>query len=183
MYPSPFKCCITMLCLLITMSACQPIQPLPTPLPTPEALSFETIAAGQAYTADNVLLWPDREPGLFVIAGAADVDGVRPYLRPEIADTLAQLDFTDHFALLAFDGWKGALYQDFQIQTVSRQDAEVLIVAQPNHKPGEAGSEVVTSLYQLIKVSKNSTWNQTIRFKLYFDPSQAAVVTIETYVP
>jgi len=146
-------------------------------------LSFETIAAGQAYSADNLLLWPGREPGLFVIASAADVDGVRPYLRPEIADTLAQLDFTHHFALLAFDGLKGALYQDFQIQTMSRQDAEVLIVAQPNDVPGGVGAEVVTSLYQLIKVAKSGSWDATIHFKLYFDQSQAAVVTIEKYVP
>ena len=183
MYPSPCKCCIAMLCMLITMSACQPIRALPTPLPTPAVLSFETIAAGQSYTEANGLLWPDRAPGLFVIAGAADVDGVRPYLRPEIADTLAQLDFTGYFALLAFDGWKGALYQDFQIQTVSRQDAEVLIVAQPNEVPGGVGAEIETSLYQLIKVYKNNSWNQTIRFKLYFDQSQAAVLTVEKYVP
>lgn len=174
---------LMLLGLLAVTTACQPIRPSPTPPPTPESLSFETIAAGQAYSADNLLLWPGREPGLFVIASAADVDGVRPYLRPEIADTLVQLDFTHHFALLAFDGWKGALYQDFQIQTLSRQDTEVLIVAQPNYVPGGGGPEIETSLYQLIQVSKDSSWNQTIRFKLYFDPSQAAVVTIEKYVP
>lgn len=183
MHPSPLRCCITMLCLLITMSACQPLQALPTPLPTAEALSFETIAAGQAYTADNLLLWPDREPGLFVIADAADVDGVRPYLRPEFADTLAQLDFTHYFALLAFDGLRGFLIQDFQLQTISRQGSEVLVVAQPNYVPGAGGPDVETSFYQLIKVSKNSTWNQTIRFKLYFDQSQAAVITVEKYLP
>ena len=66
---------------------------------------------------------------------------------------------------------------------MSRQDAEVLIVAQPNDVPGGVGAEIETSLYQLIKVYKNNSWNQTIRFKLYFDQSQAAVLTVEKYVP
>lgn len=175
------KSYLVMLCLLLAMTACQPIRASPTPQAGEVEVPFKTIELRQPVTSEKT--WTDPAPGLLVIATPADIDAARQYVSDEATTTLAQLDYASHFVLLAFDGWKSEGYQDFQIQAVVRQNAEVLIFAQPSQKPGPAATGVETSLYHLIKISKNESWDQMITFKLYFDRTQPAVAAVVHYVP
>ena len=178
MYPSPRKCCIAMFCLLITMSACQPIQPLPTPLPTPAVLSFETIGAGQPLTIEGT--WTDPEPGLLVIATPEDVVAAAKYISDAALLQLEAMDFTQDLALLVFYGWEPTLRYDFAVLDVVRKQTQISIIAEPGRISGE---DAESSPYHAIKLRKRGVWGETFAFALYFDQPQAAVVTIEKYVP
>ncbi len=167
--------------LMGLVGGCQPIRASPTAPAGKVEMSFATIELRQPVTSEKT--WTDPAPGLLVIATPADIDVARQYVSDEATTTLEQLDFAAHFALLAFDGWKSEGYQDFQIQAVVRQDAEVLIFAQPSQKPGPAATGVETSLYHLIDLPKKASWDQMITFKLYFDRTQPAVAAVAHYVP
>ena len=176
MYPSPRKCCIAMFCLLITMSACQPIQPLPTPLPTPAVLSFETIGAGQPLTNEGT--WTDPEPGLLVIATPEDVVAVARYVSDEALLQLEAVDFTQDLALLVFYGWEPTLRYDFAVSNVVREQTQVSVIAEAGHISGDSA---VSSPYHLIELRKIGVWDETFVFALDFDGAQS--VTVSKFIP
>lgn len=155
----------------------------PTSTPVEEVpLQFETLELRGATTHDKY--WTNPSPGVLVVATVDEIESVRQYVTDEASVELEKLDFSQYFALVAFQGWKSYGPQEFQIQEIISQDSQVSIFAHVRvSQPGESATGAVVSLYHLIKIPKPTTWSRTVTFKLYFDRSQPPVVTVEHNIP
>ena len=65
-----------------------------------EELPFETIE--QAKTADVTKQWKGTEPRLLIVAHPEDISEAQQYVTDKATVVLSRLDFTKHFAIIAF---------------------------------------------------------------------------------
>jgi hypothetical protein len=153
--------------LLLGLTACKPQE---------IKLSFETIEQVDATTKQ----WEGKEPKLLVIASTQDVEAARPFVTDEALAALQKMDYTTHFAVLAFRGLQTSSHEGFKVEQIGRQGNEVLLYAQPGANGPDA---VMTSPYHLIEVNKEGQWGGNFTFNLYFDQAGAAAASTTHHVP
>jgi hypothetical protein len=148
-----------------------------------EELPFETIE--QAKTADVTKQWKGTEPRLLIVAHPEDISEAQQYVTDKATVVLSRLDFTKHFAIIAFQGWQGVdRGGPFQIERIVRQGNVISLYAQPiNRDPSVEGSDIVVSPYHLVKVRKDGMGAGIFNFKLYFDKTGSEVTSISFLLP
>lgn len=156
--------------LLLGLTACQP--------PESEQLSFETMV--QESSPGSIRQWEGKEPKLLIIASTQDIEEAKPFVTAEALTTLQQMDFTTHFAVLAFRGLRGSAPVRFKIERVVRQGNEIVLYAQAGT---EGPNSEESSPYHLIKVKKEGNWNADFTFNLYFNQEGSAVTSATHHMP
>lgn len=141
---------------------------------TGQKLSFETITRSDTGAIER---WKGAEPKLMIITDSEAVETARTYVFEEEGEMLDAIDLTMHFAVLAFRGWYSRTQGGFRIVSITRQDNEVILIAEPGQRYNK---EAESSPYHLVTIPRDSDWGKEVTFKLYFDPSQAPVA-IETH--
>ncbi len=171
---------VSVLCTL-AVSACQlPLIQSPIPTPTAEqtvALPFETIELREPSKPDY---WVDAKPGLLVITATQGIAPVSQYISDDAIATLQHMDFSQYFALVAFDGLKPTVHYDFEIQKVIRNDAHIYVFARSSRTVGQ---EATSSLYHLVKIKKSGEWGQTFTFHLYVGNKASNATLVASYIP
>jgi hypothetical protein len=142
---------------------------------TSQELPFETIEQ-----SPGPLLWESQQPGLLIIATGEEAEDAAQFVNDEAALALSRLDFTRHFAILAFRGRQPTGHDGFRVERVVRQGNEVVLDAQPGLRSGHT---LITSPYHLIKVRKEGQWGRTFTFKLYFGEDGQAVAAAAHFIP
>lgn len=155
--------------LLLGLTACKP-QEIP--------LSFETLE--QESSPGSIRQWEDKEPKLLVMASAQDVEEAKPFVTAEALAALQQMDYTTHFAILAFRGFQSSELVRFKIERILRRDNEVALFAQPGT---EGPNPAESSPYHLIEVKKEGNWNADFTFNLYFNQEGSAVTSVTRHIP
>lgn len=166
-----------------------------TLIPTPQSeqaieLPFETIEltdpsqpskpSESSIPTDWPDQWMDKNPGLFVIASFQEITGIRQYISAQAIAMLEQMDFSQSFALIAFDGWKSSLHYDFKIQKIIKNKDQVYVFVQPSQ---EGPQLTISSLYHLISIRKNGKWMQTFTFHLYIADKESNATPVALYIP
>jgi hypothetical protein len=82
--------------------------PLPTITMDGNALPFETIEQ-DVYAVDTGKLYESREPGIIIISHVEKIDNLVGLVSLEGIMQLRALDYSQYFALAAFQGRKGSL--------------------------------------------------------------------------
>jgi hypothetical protein len=155
--------------LLAGLAACEP----------PETeLSFETME--QESSPGSIKQWEGKEPKLLIIASAQDIEEAKPFVTDDGLAMLQQMDFTTHFAVLAFRGLQGSSHAGFRIERIIRRGNEVALYAQPGNIGGQPQE---SSPYHLVTVKKEGNWDADYTFNLYFAQADAAVVSTTHHVP
>jgi hypothetical protein len=90
------------------------------------------------------------------------------------------MDFTTHFAVLAFRGLQGNSHAGFTIERIIRRGNEIVLYAQPGF---EGPENVETSPYRLIKVNKEGNWDADFTFNLHFDKESVTASPTTHRVP
>ena len=139
---------------------------------------FETIE--KVDVPGSIKEWKDEEPALLIIASDEDVKKAERFITKEAYSELRRLDFTTHFAIIAFRGWQHDLHEGFLIHRIVRKGNTIAIYAHPGHLTGKP---VVSSPYHLVKVRKEGKWRMYFIFKLYFDKEKQPVVSVSHFIP
>ncbi len=158
---------IVVAALLLGLAACKPQE---------TEVSFETIEQVEAFTKQL----GGKEPKLLVIASAQDVEEAKPFVTDEALAALQQMDYTTHFAILAFRGLQTSSHEGFKVEQIGRQGNEILLYAQPG---ANGSAAIMTSPFHLIKVKKEGQWGENFTFNLYFGQARAAVASTAHHVP
>lgn len=166
----PSRLLVMVVLLLASLAACQPQES--------EQLSVETMV--QESNPDSIRQWEGKEPKLLIIASVQDVKEAKPFVTAEALTTLQQMDFTAHFAILAFRGLRGSAPVRFKIERVVRQGNEIVLYAQAGT---EGPNSEESSPYHLIEVKKDGNWGADFTFKLYFNQESRAVASTTHHVP
>jgi hypothetical protein len=155
--------------LLLGLVACKP-QEIP--------LSFETLE--QESSPGSIRQWEGKEPNLLIVASAQEIEEARPFVTAEVLAALQQMDYTTHFAILAFRGWRASAPVLFKIERVLRQGNEIVLSAQAGT---EGPNSAESSPYHLIEVKKEGNWNADFTFSLYFNQESRAVTSATHHIP
>ena len=161
---------IVVAALLLGLMACKPQE---------TKLSFEAIEQGIGYDSSKQQ-WGGRESKLLIIASAQDIEEARQFVTDEALAALQQMDYTTHFAVLAFRGLQTSSHEGFKIEQIGRQRNEIHLYAQPGANGPDA---VMTSPYHLIEVKKEGQWGGNFTFNLYFDQAGRAVASTARHIP
>jgi len=143
-----------------------------------EELPSETIE--QVNTSDVPKQWRGTEPRLLIIASPDDMDEARQFVTDEAMLALKQLDFTTHFAVIAFRGLQNSGHGGFQIERIVRQGSEIFLYSQAG---SIGGVPAETSPYHLIRVLKKGRWGGVFAFKLYFGENKPDVASVSHRIP
>ena len=179
--PTIFVIAMTLLFYTLVATACQfPI--IQASLPTPPSgqiieLPFETIELRQPAKPDY---WMNEKPGLLIIASSQEITQASQYITDDAIATLQKMDFLQSFALIAFNGLKPTLHDDFKIQKIIKNKDQIYVFVQPS----QAGlQEVISSLYHLISIKKEGEWMKTFTFHLYTNNKESDISTVIMYIP
>lgn len=154
-------CLLTAVILGLVMAGCG--------AKTPQELPFETME--QVNQTESIKQWEGKEPRLLIVASSEEVEEAGQFVTDEALSALSRLDFTTHFAIIAFRGLQPNIHKGFRVERIVRQRHEVALYAQA----GRLGfSAVVSSPYHLIKVRKEGKWGEVFSFKLYFGEDEVA---------
>ncbi len=160
---------IVVAALLLGLAACKPQE---------TELSFETIE--QENNPSSIKRWEDKKPKLLIVTSTQDIEEAKPFVTAGALAALQQMDFTTHFAILAFRGFQGSSHAGFKIDRILRRGNEIALYAQP----GSEGPETVErSPYHLVKVDKEGNWNVESTFNLYFNQEGSAVTSATHHIP
>ena len=173
----------TLTCLFASLivSACQ-LPLIRSPIPTPPSeqmveLPFETIELRQPSKPGY---WIDEKPSLLIIASSQAITQASQYISDDAIATLQKMDFLQSFALIAFNGLKPTLHDDFKIQKIIKNKDQIYVFVQPS----QAGlQEVISSLYHLISIKKEGEWMKTFTFHLYTNNKESDISTVIMYIP
>jgi hypothetical protein len=150
---------------------------LPSTTVDGNALPFETIEQ-DAYAVDTGILYDYHEPGMVIISRVEELDNLDGLVSTAGFRQLQALDYSQYFALAAFQGRKGSIGYDIQVNRISRLGNTVNVYAQLNAPPPDtAVGATVTSPYHVIKVQKSGSWNQDITFNLFSGNKLVASLT------
>ncbi len=164
---------IVVVALLLAGCQAYPLAPAnPPPPPTceelaqqeqsPENLPFETIAqeSAQGYAQ----LWPEEKPALVILTASDEIADIEPFVRPEAAGALRNVDFSAYLVVAAFSGIEGGGAWQYCILSVTQQGQTVTLhvhlIDSPVH-PSE-----IASYYHLVQLQKESLPTGEITFQL-----------------
>jgi hypothetical protein len=142
-------------------------------------LSFETIEQDvYAVGPGTLTTYEPREPGMVVISRVGEMDNLDGLVSEEGMRQLQALDYSQYFALAAFQGQKGSIGYDIQVNRIGRLGDTVNVYAQLNEpSPDIAVGAMNTSPYHVVKVQKSGSWNQNITFNLFSGDKLVASLT------
>ncbi len=130
-------------------------------------LSFETIEQ-DIYCPESGVLNESHEPGLIIVSQAEERDRLVNLINSGSMWQLRRLDYGQYFALAAFQGRKGSIGYEIQIDQISREGNTVNVYARLNEpEPNTNVGATVTSPYHVVKVQKTGEWDQEITFNLF----------------
>jgi hypothetical protein len=142
----------------------------PPPLPPGGELAFETLDRRRAPDVP-ARYFPNRVPGLMILAGYDDLRSASRYVNDEAISQLRRVNWETHFAVLAFRGWQAVNTGQFQIDQIVRAGDEVAIYASTGYVSGE---DIPTSPYHVVVVQKTRGWQAVAVFRYVLDGEEVA---------
>lgn len=143
-----------------------------------QELPFETIE--QVNIPGSIKQWKGKEPRLLIVSSGEDIKKAEQFVTDEAMTALSRLDFTTHFAVIAFRGLQSNSHKGFHVERIARRGNEVAFHAQAGRLGGD---NVLSSPYHVIKVRKEGKWRGVFTFKLYFGEDEQAVATATHRIP
>jgi hypothetical protein len=151
---------LMLVCLAFELTACKPKS-------GETALSFETIEQ-DVYAVDTGKLYDSHEPGMVIISRVEEIDNLDGMVSKAGLKQLQALDYNQYFTLAVFQGKKGSIGYDIQVNRIKRSGNTVNVYAQLNEPPPDiAVGATETSPYHVVKVLKAGSWGQDITFNLF----------------
>lgn len=178
----PIFAVLALLALLLAGCQTNPFAPAnPPPPPTceelaqqeesPDNLPFETIAreSAQGYAQ----LWPEEKPALVILTASDEIADIEPYVRPEAAGALRNVDFSTYLVVAAFSGVKGHGAWQFCITSVTQQQG---MVALHTHLiEGSVASAELASYYHLFQLPRGKLPTGEVNFALALTTHQYVI--------
>ena len=142
----PFFLGLTILIVVVAMTTCGLGE---TELP------FETIERSD-YGDYSI-----REPRVVLVTSQDDIDRLEGLLSQAALEQLAELDFEQYFAIVAFRGTQATSGYDTIIERITRQGDKIVVYVQFwEPSPDYVVLDVVTSPYHLVKVRRDDDVSQ-----------------------
>jgi hypothetical protein len=158
----------------LALGACRP-DPPETGLP------FETIeqalvpGVGSSY-------FSGCEPTIVVVVRPEDVPAVRPYISDQSRARLADLAYTDHFAVIVFQGWKAHWDYGVTITRIAIAGDGVNVYIDLA-EPGEQRRPLASSPYHLVVVRRPAAAALPATFNLVAAGSRIATIVHAPDIP
>lgn len=157
-------CCAIIVAMIL--AACGPLPP--------QELVFTVVETGQS---DR---WESHDPGLIVVAGPDDIAAVTPYITPDAAAALQNLNYDGEFALLVLRGLDTRIPAQDPIRRVVWWGN--VVTAQMNL--GEDAAATPTgSPYTLVRVEKGPHWGGAHTLRLVTPGTSENVMTQQKTIP
>jgi hypothetical protein len=122
--------------------------------------------------------YEDKEPKLVVITGPEQADILGNTISPEAQAQLRNLDFDQHVAIVAFQGWRPVIptpRSGVEIQRIEKRGNTITVFAQL-YEPVEdlVKISLVISPYHLVKIQKGGDIQGEFKFILKADGKSVA---------
>jgi hypothetical protein len=128
-------------------------------------LAFTTLTQGDWGTNDH--FYDVEEPALIVIDKPEDITLITDWVSQESLMQLLKMDYTLNLALAVFQGWKGTLEYDVQIQQISHQDGIVNVYTNfIEPEPGTEELHAEISPYHIVQVQRFEELDDKTTFDL-----------------
>jgi hypothetical protein len=128
-------------------------------------LAFTTLTQGDWGNNDH--FYDKFEPALIVITDPKDISSLANWIRQESLTLLQNVDYTNNLAIAVFQGWKGTLEYDVQIQQISHQDGVVNVYANfIEPEPGTEEFHAETSPYHIVQAQRFEELDEKTTFDL-----------------
>jgi hypothetical protein len=151
--------------------------------PSDKTLTFTTIFGGSAFVGGP---YQDESSQLRVIMDIASVSSLSSMLYSYDMDALLKVDYTHYFVVIAFNGYRGGIYNSFTITSILQSGNRILISAIFNDRIVETTPITIvpvnSSPYQAVQIDRNilpKTGNLT--FKLLDENGSVRASSILTF--
>jgi hypothetical protein len=144
-------------CRLTTTSETTSTTPGSNTTTPPEIdLNYETIFGGNAFVGGP---YKGNTAQIRVLTGIKSISEVSDMVYAYDTDMLSTVDFEHYFVLVAFNGWRGGIYQEFRIQKIWQSNKDVYVLAQFNDLPipGTTTATILlanSSQYHAVKIKR-----------------------------
>lgn len=140
-------------------------------------LPFETIE--MAEIPGTGYEYQGREPTLVIVAEIGDISKLGSSVSTKSQSSLESLNFSDYFAVAAFQGLKDTTMYGVEIQRILRKgNAITIYVHFTERDPSVGAGAIITSPYHIVKIPRQGL-NGKMEFILYADSKE---VTRQTYI-
>lgn len=142
-----------------------------TPTAPASGIAFETIAIGDGtYEGESAQIFvissnqslPEEALGWLVF-----YDPQGKIVNSLGRDKILEVDYFNYFVVLVFNGWRGGIWSNFNIQVIIRENDTFTIIAHFNDRTEGYSLSAKNSQYQVVKISRTQiTQPRVITFKL-----------------